>query len=33
MNMNFRTMPEASRAPGFMLVSYFTECEVVLETG
>ena len=31
-NMNCRTMPEASGAAGFMLCSYFTECEVVLWT-
>jgi hypothetical protein len=31
--MNFRTMPEASRAAGFMLYNYFTECEVMLWTG
>jgi hypothetical protein len=30
--MNFRTMPEASGATGFMPFSYFTECEVVLWT-
>jgi hypothetical protein len=31
--MNFRTMPEASRAAGFMPYNYFTECKVMLWTG
>jgi hypothetical protein len=31
--MNFRMMPEASRAAGFMPYSYFTEYKVMLWTG
>jgi hypothetical protein len=30
--MNFRTMPEASGATGFMSYNYFTECEGALFT-
>jgi hypothetical protein len=32
-NMNFRTMPEASEATGFMPYNYFTEFEVMVWTG